>query len=191
VCWGDNQNGQHGINNEGLERSVPMRYVRLKSNNSAVSEVVADSLVAGQNSTCAIRAGGSVWCWGDGSQGHFGSEALAEVQYGAVEFDGLGDAERLWHELFHVCAERTSGRVVCWGDNSGFSFTNESGVYFNPVLLHDLVEPTALGLGDLFTCWSDSEGRAYCQGTASSGQLGSPTITEATSVPQRIVPIWD
>jgi alpha-tubulin suppressor-like RCC1 family protein len=188
LCWGDSQKGQHGINNDGLERSIPMRYVRLKSNNRQISDFVAEGLAAGQNSTCAIRDGGSVWCWGDGSQGHFGSESLAEVQQGAVEFPGLGDADRLWHELFHVCAERTSGRVACWGDNSQFAFTDESGGYLNPVLLHDLVEPNDVAAGYLFTCWADAEGRAYCQGASNTGQLGSPSLTDATATPQRVLP---
>ena len=190
MCWGDNRSGQQGMADERYEQSVAVRVVRQKSNGNAIRNFVEGSLAAGQNSTCAIREGGSVWCWGDGSQGHFGSDALSESQFAAVEYPGLGDAERLWHAMFHVCAERASGRVTCWGDNGQLAFDDESKVHYNPVLLHDVVEPNDVAPGDRFTCWADSKGRAFCQGASDSGQLGTPSLTQATSEPQRVYPEW-
>jgi alpha-tubulin suppressor-like RCC1 family protein len=190
ICWGDGQMGQQGNGRTNIQRSAPIESVRQKSNDNEIRDFVAGSLAAGQNSTCAIRQGGSVWCWGDGSAGHFGSEALAESQYAAVEYQGLGDAQRIWHELFHVCAERASGRVACWGENGQFAFDDEAKVHLNPVLLHDLVEPNDVAPGDQFTCWADSEGRTFCQGASNSGQLGKPSLTQATAEPQRVYPEW-
>jgi alpha-tubulin suppressor-like RCC1 family protein len=164
--------------------------VRQKSNDTEIRDFVAGSLAAGQNSTCAIRQGGSVWCWGDGTQGHFGSQDLTDIQYAAVEFPGLGDAQRLWHALFHVCAERASGRIACWGENSQFAYDGGASFNFNPVLLHDVVEPNDVAPGDQFTCWADGDGRAFCQGASNSGQLGTPSITQATAEPQRVYPEW-
>jgi alpha-tubulin suppressor-like RCC1 family protein len=189
-CWGDNRSGQLGINESRVDRSAPRRGVRQKSDLSEITDFVEGSLAAGQNSTCAIRQGGSVYCWGDGTQGHFGSEELAEIQYAAVEFPGLRDAQRVWHTLFHVCAERASGRIACWGENGQFAFDDESTVHFNPVLLHDVVDPNDVAPGERFTCWADSDGRAFCQGASESGQLGDPSITESTAEPQRVFPNW-
>jgi len=189
-CWGDNRSGQLGTNRSEISRAGTAQRVLEKMSGAEIGDFIPGGLSAGQNSTCGIRTDGSVWCWGDGSAGHFGSQDLASIQQGAVEYQGLGDAERLWHELFHVCAQRSSGRVVCWGDNAQTSFTDDSGVYFNPVLLHDLTEPRDVAPGDLFTCWADDLGRAFCQGTADSGQLGSSLSESSTSEPQRVVPTW-
>jgi hypothetical protein len=43
----------------------------------------------------------------------------------------------------------------------------------------------------MFTCWADSEGRAFCQGASGGGQLGNLSITEPTTVPQRVYPQWE
>ncbi len=190
ICWGDNLGGQHGIGDEELVQSIPRGLVRQKSNGTEIRDFVAGSLAAGQKSTCAIRQGGSVWCWGDGTEGHFGDQELVDTHYAAVEYPGLGDAKRLWHALFHVCAERDSGRIACWGDNGQLAFDDESKLHYDPVLLHDVVEPNDVAPGDRFTCWADSKGRAYCQGASDSGQLGTPSITQATSEPQRVYPQW-
>jgi alpha-tubulin suppressor-like RCC1 family protein len=190
VCWGSNFGGQLGNGDMQSEHSVPMGSVRQKSDMAEIKDFVSGSLAAGENSTCAIRMDGSVWCWGDGSRGHFGSEALAEVQYAAVKYPGVGDARRLWHGLYHVCAERASGRVVCWGDNDGLAFHDVLKVHYNPVLLHDLAEPNDVAPGGRLTCWADGDGGAYCQGASDSGQLGTPSITQATSEPQRVYPEW-
>ena len=107
-----------------------------------------------------------------------------------MEHPGLSDARRLWHGSHHVCAERASGRVVCWGDNGRLAFDDESTVHYNPIVLHDVVEPNDVAPGSDFTCWADSDGRAFCQGASEYGQLGDPSIIEATSEPQRVYPQW-
>ncbi len=191
MCWGDGEMGQQGNGRTNIQRSSPIESVRQKSNDTEIRDFVAGSLAAGQNSTCAIRQGGSVWCWGDGTQGHFGSLDLTDIQYAAVEYPGVGDAQRLWHALFHVCAERASGRIVCWGDNEQLAFDDQSRLYRNPVLLHDLAEPNDVAPGDRFTCWADGDGRAFCQGASSSGQLGDILVgQQSTAEPQRVYPEW-
>jgi alpha-tubulin suppressor-like RCC1 family protein len=190
MCWGSNRSGQLGIGSSEVKITVPQRIVRQTSDNNAIWDFVAGSLAVGTSSTCASRDGGSVWCWGSGRPGHFGSEELSDFQYSAVEHPGLSDARRLWHGSHHVCAERASGRVVCWGNNGRLAFDDESTVHYNPVVLHDVVEPNDVAPGSDFTCWADGDGRAFCQGASEYGQLGDPSLIEVTAEPQRVYPEW-
>lgn len=185
-CWGANDVGQIAYR-ESVRDFV--LAARVPATDGGMADIVPGSLAAGQNSTCVIRDGGSVWCWGDGTNGHFGSlEYTSSFQYEAVEVPTFGDAERIWHEVWHVCAERSSGRVVCWGDNVMQTFADVQKVYLNPVQLGDLQTPRDMGPGDFVNCWADAEGRGFCQGDGQNGKLGRPIAESSTSTPQRVVP---
>ena len=70
-CWGDNyfgQLGQPGDPGTGLpSRGTPVSVAGLSP---------ASALAAGTNHTCALLAGGSLRCWGDGSSGQLGDGSV-------------------------------------------------------------------------------------------------------------------
>jgi alpha-tubulin suppressor-like RCC1 family protein len=63
-CWGDGQLGQLG---DGMEtqRSTPVAVASAGQTWQAVS--------AGQQHTCAVATDGSLWCWGNNSNGQLGT----------------------------------------------------------------------------------------------------------------------
>jgi alpha-tubulin suppressor-like RCC1 family protein len=62
-CWGDNAHGQLGDKTQAL-KSTPVNIVVAGQSWVAVA--------AGASHTCAIAAGGSLWCWGDNTVGQLG-----------------------------------------------------------------------------------------------------------------------
>jgi alpha-tubulin suppressor-like RCC1 family protein len=80
---------------------------------AGLSDAVAIS--AGAGHTCAVRATGSVLCWGDGSYGELGngSTMFSTTPLSVVS---LTDAIDVSAGDTHSCAVRAGGGVACWGN---------------------------------------------------------------------------
>lgn len=63
MAWGENIYGQLGYN------SAPASYVPLPAPVSGIADVVAVN--AGNHFSMAVRSDGTVWCWGDNSEGNW------------------------------------------------------------------------------------------------------------------------
>jgi alpha-tubulin suppressor-like RCC1 family protein len=63
-CWGDNSSGQLGDGSE-ISSSAPVAVV--------VSGQAWTSVAAGSAHTCALATDGTLWCWGDNSDGQLGT----------------------------------------------------------------------------------------------------------------------
>ena len=110
-CWGSNEDGQLGngdISLQGFPTPVPV----------AGGHTFVD-IVAANNTTCALTAGGEIYCWGWNDNGSLGNlwmqnspsptRAGGDHTYRAI---GMGWAG--------VCAIRSDGQVVCWDGWCGF-----------------------------------------------------------------------
>jgi alpha-tubulin suppressor-like RCC1 family protein len=75
-------------------------------------------LALGQQDACAVRADGSVWCWGCGDSGVLGAVGAGNHAE-PVAVVGLA-ATRIAAETSAACALTTSGGATCWGDGSQF-----------------------------------------------------------------------
>ena len=76
LCWGYNAQGQCGVGNSNTPVSVPT-LVKLADGTTAFSQAV--DLYAGSTRICALRDGGTLWCWGSGYQNYAGNLALTNV----------------------------------------------------------------------------------------------------------------
>jgi alpha-tubulin suppressor-like RCC1 family protein len=90
--------------------------------------------------------------------------------------------------LFHSCARRTDGRILCWGDNSAGQLGNGSFLGFtppgltapvtttiNPVQASGITSATDIGTGFYFSCARLSDSTVRCWGDNSLGTLGNGT----------------
>ncbi|MGQ0799861.1 MAG: RCC1 domain-containing protein [Pseudomarimonas sp.] len=107
-CWGNNDSGQLG---DGLfgGRATP----------AAVSGLNAgvESVVSGRFHACARSSGGAVQCWGSNRVGQLGNGGTQDSRV-PVAVSGLTSGVRQIAGNFeHSCAVRTTGAVLCWGDN--------------------------------------------------------------------------
>src|SRR4029453_17647458 len=128
--WGLNNNGQLGdgtIDAQGNGRSTPRPL-------AGFSDVTA--IAAGALHTLARRADGSVWAWGDNSEGSLGDGTL--VTRGTPRpVQGLGAVVRMPAGSYSA-GVKADGTVWAWGAN-GYGQLGD-GTYIDRML------PVPLGL---------------------------------------------
>jgi len=68
--------------------------------------------------TCALRADGTVWCWGSDDFGALGSDPPdGGVQRSPIQIQALPGASSLDARFEHACALANTGQIWCWGAN--------------------------------------------------------------------------
>lgn len=130
TCWGRNTHGQLGFSDGALGDALgEMASLAAVPVPSTTGVVVAVSVSAVHS--CALTAGGGIYCWGSNTTGALGTAAtlpvgdragsLASLQ--RVDLGGVSAlAVHAWSDDFDrasTCAILASGRVRCWGWNSG------------------------------------------------------------------------
>jgi len=135
-------------------------------------------------------AEGRAYCWGINSSGQLGNATTTDSSVPvAVNTAGVLAGKTVTAINAggsHTCAV-AEGRAYCWGNNAygrlGNATTTNSSV---PVAVNTTGvlatrTVTAISAGGFHSC-AVAEGRAYCWGINSSGQLGNATTTDS-SVP--------
>ncbi|HXS16349.1 MAG TPA: hypothetical protein VN764_04140, partial [Polyangiaceae bacterium] len=101
TCWGKNDQGQLGLDND-----EPMSGPQLLS---GISDVL--HLGAKANFTFATKQDQSVRAWGTGLRGNLSSRKVENVS-------GLQDVTSVTPGMDHACAVHQDGKLSCWGDNT-------------------------------------------------------------------------
>ncbi len=184
VCWGDNEYGQLGPEEHG-----PGKFSATWQPVAGVTDAIQIS--SGYSLTCAIRTGGQVVCWGEGTGGV------------PTPVEGLDDAVQVSSGTRYMCAIRTSGQVECWGADAPLTLTPLAGLDNATSIAAgngracairatgqaecwgaDDATPTPTGLDDVksidtarHTCAVRTTGQAVCWGPNDFGQLGDGTRT--------------
>ncbi len=153
-CWGANSLGGLG-NGTTTPSSVPVQV--LGAVGGTLSGVVA--VAAGYFSTCALKGGGSVLCWG-------GSWGLTPTPIA-----GLSGVTALAQGILRPCALSGDGLVRCW---SGTAV---------PEVVSGLTGVTTLASGWQHTCAVTGDGSVWCWGT---GLMGNGNSTETQVTPRRV-----
>lgn len=182
-CWGSGGYGRLG--QPGYDENIGDDEPPSDWDPVEVADDVIE-LVAGEEHTCALRAGGEVRCWGYNSAGQLGyghtntiGDDETPAQAGDVPLPG--PVASLAAGSSHTCAVLEDGRVVCWGANNagqlGLGHTDHIG---NDELVDAAtgfvalpgaaVEVTA---GFEHTCARLESGDVVCWGRQAEGQLGT------------------
>ncbi len=182
-CWGANDEGQLGDGTRDYRDLATVAVI-------GVDDAVAIS--AGIRYSCAIRAGGTVWCWGEDP----GSDATLSVP---VPVPSIDDAVEITAGGAFACARRVGGSVACWGLGSlgqlgNGVFENNSGVpdpqpvigIDNAVQISSGWNHTCALLGDrTVRCWGGNG-----DGATGYGQLGDGTLNNSAT-PVEVVGLDD
>jgi uncharacterized repeat protein (TIGR01451 family) len=179
-CWGFGDGGRLGYGNTDNvgddEHPSAVDTVQLG--------VAATQVGVGELHSCALLAGGSVRCWGDGAQGRLGTgneNDIGDTEHPSsvtpVNLGGSATAIAVGHG--HTCALMSSGTVRCWGFHSGGRLgygnaddigDNEHPSSVGPVQLGGTA--TAIAAGGAHTCAILAGGAVRCWGFNGEGQLG-------------------
>ena len=113
-------------------------------------------VAASGNHSCAIRADGTVACWGmnDDGQSIAPAGTYTDITTGGSAFTSS-----------HSCAIRTDGTVACWGSNWDGQLDAPAGTY------------TDIAAGWNHTCAIRVGGTVACWGDNKVGQLDAPAGT--------------
>jgi alpha-tubulin suppressor-like RCC1 family protein len=189
-CAGANDRGQLGFGIAGVPSATRMQV------RDAAASVIADATAvgAGREHACAVRAGGTVWCWGRNDHGQLGNNAPvnappqpAAVQVvtatgpltGIVEVGGGYD---------FTCARDGGGGVWCWGEDGAGELgdgTTATRGRAARVLDAPMGPPLAgaleLQVGNAMSCVRKAGDAWWCWGKNSNGQFGDGTKTNHPS----------
>lgn len=149
---------------------------------------------AGYRHTCALNANGKAYCWGYNSSGRLGdgtttnSDVPVAVVNGSEGFTNSG-VLNITAGNNHTCAIDADGAAYCWGYN-GQGQLGDSGANFTsstPVAVVNTSGFSSITAGNGFTCaLKSSNGKTYCWGANSVGQLGINSTIDA-STPQAVL----
>jgi len=108
TCWGTNSYGQLGT-------SAPASCSTGAHGPQVIPGLTdVTDLVSGGNHTCALRADGTVACWGYNKYGQLGDGSTTDRQTPAL-VTGLTGVVRLAAGDGLTCAIVTGGALMCWG----------------------------------------------------------------------------
>jgi alpha-tubulin suppressor-like RCC1 family protein len=134
-CWGFGIDGRLGYGNEAAigDNETPDMAGPVALGGTAAA------IAAGGSHTCAILTGGTVRCWGQGSDGQLGYGNTATVgdapsrtpdTVGPVNLGPGRTALAISAGLRHTCARLDDDSVRCWGygANGRLGYCNESNI---------------------------------------------------------------
>ena len=164
ACWGQNAWGQLGVGTLGGSYSAPRDVV-------GVTDAVA--IASGDYSTCVVRRGGGMQCWGVNSGGMFGFTSSPGHEATPVEVPGAVDARAVAVGESHACFIDGAGVGRCMGLNTegqlGDGTRTDSA---SPVRISGLRDIRQLTLPGGGTC-ARLDSRTYCWGGNGFGTLGT------------------
>ena len=183
-CWGYGDNGSLG-NDDNSDKDHPVQVVDGDGSMTFLRDVIAIS--AGGAHTCALKPDGTIWCWGEGTNGRLGNDdnSTKDHPVRVVDRDGrtsfFGDVTAIDTGGSHACALKSDGTLWCWGygDNGRLGNDDDSNKD-HPVQVVDgdgsttfLGDVTATSAGDYHTCALKSDGTVWCWGYGDNGRLGN------------------
>ena len=151
-------------------------------------------VTAGYYSTCGLGPSGTAYCWGAGREGELGAAAPEDCGGDPGEFPCATSPLELGEVLTHIaaggqhaCGLRSSGAVVCWGDDTYGQLGGpppipncspvSTGCARIPQLVQLANQAGILSVGGSHNCVLDAAGAATCWGYNQGGRLGTGDLT--------------
>ena len=144
-------------------------------------------LAVGRTTTCAIKADGTLWCWGQNDRGQAGIGVFGTNadQPSPVQVHNLSGVTKVTVGGKHVCALTTGSHLYCWGDDSRWAIRTDYSIGKLEIEPYDMQQTSAaegLVTGDGFTCWGLRDAftqtmTVTCRGDNSRGEIGTGTTS--------------
>ena len=162
-CWGRYNFSQLGNREMGydLESAVPVQIVDITE---------ATAITAGWEHSCALREGGTIYCWGHNQFGQLGNGNNTEVFIPVLVAD-ITDATAINAGGYHSCALQKSGTIHCWGNNLNSQLGDGTDANsWIPVQVADITNAAAINAGGYHSCALHESGTIHCWGNNFAGQ---------------------
>jgi alpha-tubulin suppressor-like RCC1 family protein len=184
-CSGANGNGELGFGLAGVTTSTPMQVRDISTN--VITD--ASAIGTGRHHACAVRANGTVWCWGANESGQLGNgtatQSAAAVQVQMADMTPLTGMVEVKLGFNHSCARaEATGQVFCWGAGSEGQLGDGTMAAAGrsraaPVLVAAAGAPFAgaldLQVGASHGCVRKGADEMWCWGKNNDGELGDTT----------------
>jgi hypothetical protein len=179
-CWGAESVGELGNGGANADASVPTLVA------GGFTDWIA--VAAGGTHSCGLRSNHRIRCWGSDIAGQLG-DGGEDVNRTVPRLVGGGITN--WVSVTtgdsHTCARRANGRLYCWGYDFNGELGNGPATQSRPLpsqVAGGFTDWTSVSAGDLHTCGRRANGRLYCWGSDSDGQIGDDaTIGNKRSSP--------
>ncbi len=182
MCWGNsNSEGQVG-DGTTTTRATPVPVTTLADGTA----VAATDVTAGTSFTCAIRAAGTVACWGLNGSGQIGDGTTTRATRPTTT-TGIADAVEISAGVAHGCVVRSGGGVRCWGAGGNYRLGN--AMTANQTAPVDVALGAARGVaaGATHTCAALASGGVVCWGSTpgngAATELQTPSSTPVAGLP--------
>jgi alpha-tubulin suppressor-like RCC1 family protein len=155
-----------------------------------VGEVRFTTLSAGADHTCGLTSTGDVYCWGSSPTGAAGAggtvptptRVTSSVPFVSVTAGGS-----------HTCALSADGSAYCWGttDATGLTSFPNTCPFSQPCATAPMRTATALTFatlraGSTHTCGITIDGKTWCWGWNTLGEVGAGEFGSSRASPQEI-----
>jgi alpha-tubulin suppressor-like RCC1 family protein len=171
TCWGHNggQDGRLGnapLGNEGLEDATSPVNVSTTRRFTQIS--------SGARHSCGITTDGSAYCWGSNGSAQLGNTTHRSWAHQPVPVAGGKKFVAISAGGSHTCAIDTQKAAWCWGEN-GYGELGNGGTEdsYTPVAVAGKLTFSSISAGAASTtCGVATDGKGYCWGSDTYGQIG-------------------
>lgn len=174
-AWGRGDLGQLGVGSTPTVTDLPVQV-------QGLSDVIA--IAAGNNSSAALRADGSVWTWGANDVGQLGDGTT--TQRNVPVRTNLTNIVAIAVGSGHMLAVTSLGTVYAWGANASGQLGDGSTVQrTSPVQVSGLTSAVAVAASgaDSMALRSDKTIRTWGDNTYGELGIGSTTPTSGLATP--------
>jgi alpha-tubulin suppressor-like RCC1 family protein len=178
-CWGRQAFGEVFKDGTITAQLIPLQI-------PGFNDVVAVS--AGAIHRCAVKADGTVWCWGGDGLGALGDDTTVVGSRTPILIPGISNAATVSAGGFSTCAVSRSKKVWCWAGTVGR--VNDPTTNASPRKIPGINNVLTITKGENFSCAVKQDGTAWCWGKNQAGQLGSGNMAD-NFTPTQVVGLTD